>query len=99
MKRKLNLVEKQPKQEPADEARVLNIRTTYTFRNEVTRINRAVHANSAVLRAVDHMQLNHYGATLAEVYDLNTAELHAIIKRTMSGKIIIMYEREVKEGM
>lgn len=75
------------------------IQTVYYFRKEVVKVNYAVHANSAVLRCVDHMQLNHYGATLAEVFDNNTATLHAVVKRSMDGTIYIIFKREVKEGV
>ncbi len=45
----------------------------------VEKVNRGAHARSAVPRAVDHMQVNHYAAALCEVYDDTTGELHAVI--------------------
>jgi hypothetical protein len=75
------------------------IQTSYFFRSDLVKTNNAKHANSAVLRCVDHMQLNHYGATSAEVFDNQTGELHAVVARSMDSKITILFKREVKEGM
>ncbi len=76
------------------------IHSVYYIGNKVVRTNASVHANSAVLNCVNHMQLNHYGATHAEVYDTVNGVLHAVIKRsTGSGTITIVYKRDVKEGM
>lgn len=66
----------------------------------IVRTNRAYHANSAVLRAIDHMQMNHYEAVLCEVYDERDGVLHAVIKGAIaSHTITILFQREVKEGM
>lgn len=77
--------------------------TTYyedTKGKKLIRANNAKWANRAVLNAINHMQLNHYGAAVAEVYDAVSAELHAIIvRRVTQGKIEIVYKREVKEDM
>ena len=70
------------------------IQTTFYRGKEVVRVNRAVHARTAVLRCVDHMQMNSYGATVAEVYDLDTAELHAVVTHSVSGKISIVFRRD-----
>lgn len=76
--------------------------TTYYKDLEATKVvktNRAAHANSAVLRCVDHMQLNHYKARLCEVYDERDSKLHAVVVRELAGEIHIAYKRPVKEGM
>jgi hypothetical protein len=79
---------------------VRNIRTVYSgVKGETLKINHASYANSAVLRAVDHMQLNNYGAKVAEVFDSSSGELHAVIRNSMNGEIRIVYEREVSKGM
>lgn len=75
------------------------IKTVYYFGSRAVKITRAKHANSAVPRCVDHLQLNHYNATLAEVYDDVNAELHAVVTRSVKGTIKIVFKREVKEGM
>lgn len=73
---------------------MLTIQTMYYRGKQEIKINRAKHANSAVLRAVDHMQLNSYGATVAEVYDTETAELHAVITHNVAGRISIVFRRD-----
>ena len=78
-----------------------SIETSYyrgnSNKKDLVKTNRAVHANSAVLRAVDHMQFNHYEATTAEVFDNDSGVLHAVLRRRMSGDIEILYKRKVKE--
>lgn len=78
---------------------IRSIQTTFYQGRTVVKVNTAVHANSAVLRCVDHMQLNHYSATAAEVFDNQSGVLHAVIHRSVTGRITIIYKREVKEGM
>ena len=74
------------------------IQTTYFGnRNVVLKVNKASYANSAVLRAVDHMQMNDYGARVAEVFDDETSELHAVITNNVKGEIRIIYKRDVTE--
>lgn len=75
------------------------IQTVYYHRGATVKINMAAHANSAVLRCVDHMQLNHYGANVCEVFDNKTGELHAVITRNIKGNIDIVFKRVVEEGM
>ena len=57
-------------------------------------VNSASDANWAVAKCVAHMQINHYEATSAEVYDDNTGELHAIVTRSINGQIRIDYRRD-----
>lgn len=69
------------------------IRTVY-HRGGLAPLNRySKNANRAVAQAVSHMQINHYGAHLCEVYDLATGELHATIRRMVSGRLVIDYAR------
>ena len=75
-------------------SRAFQIQTTYYgMRNEVVQINLALHAKSAVLRAVSHMQDNTYGASTCEVFDTQTSELHAAIHHAVNGVITIQYVR------
>lgn len=73
------------------------IRTVYYFRKGEVKTNTAKHANRAVLHCVNHMQLNTYGATHAEVYDDHSGVLHAVIRRALNGDVHILYKREVRE--
>lgn len=79
------------------------IRTVYYSdhrANVVEKVNRGIHARTAVPRAVDHMQLDHYGAVLCEVYDDQTGVLHAVLKHSLEkGAIHILFQREVTEEM
>ncbi len=73
-----------------------NIQTTFygNSRKVVIQVNLAVHSRKAVLHAVDHMQMNKYSAFVAEVHDLVTAELHAVITRSVTGRISIVFSRD-----
>jgi hypothetical protein len=77
------------------------IQTTYyepTANPEINlecQINLARHPRSAVLRAIDHMQMNTYGAVVCEVFDTNTCEVHATIKREIgSDDLLVSYGRD-----
>lgn len=85
--------------EPSEVQTLRPIQTVYRRGKKLLRVNNAKYANSAVLRCVDHMQTNDYGATLAEVYDSVTGVLHAVITHSSVGKISILFKREVKKGM
>lgn len=76
-----------------------NIQSSFYRGRHLVKTNRAAHANSAVLRAVDHLQLNHYEATTCEVFDIASGVLHAVLKRRLSGDLEILYKREVQENM
>lgn len=58
------------------------------------KINSSSDANTAVATCVLHMQINHYGATTAEVYDDSSGQLHAIVKRSINGQLTISYRRD-----
>lgn len=79
---------------------IRTIQTTYMLHKQLVKTTQAVHANTAVTNCVNHMQLNHYGATVAEVFDSQSGVLHAVICRKMDGSgIEIVFKRVVKEGM
>lgn len=75
-----------------------SIRTIYYQGKRIVKITRSRYAFTAVPRCISHMQVNEYSATLAEVFDLTNGDLHAVIRRYMSGEIRIIFKREVKEG-
>ena len=79
--------------------RKFNIKTVYYRGKKVVKITRAAHANSAVPRCVSHMQLDHYEAFTAEVFDEASGVLHAVITRSVKGNIKIVFKRHVEEGM
>jgi hypothetical protein len=74
-----------------------NIQTVYYLNGKVVKVNYASHRNSAVLRCIDHLQLNHYGATVAEIIDTRTHVLQNVIRRYVgTDEIKIVYKCEVE---
>jgi hypothetical protein len=67
------------------------IKTVYRFQGEETKVTTACNPNRAVAKCVEHLQVNDYGATVAEVYDRESGVLHAIVKRSINGSINIAY--------
>jgi hypothetical protein len=58
----------------------------------------SVHANTASKNCFHHMQMNHYGAVIAEIFDGRTGTLHDVIKRKINGEVRSIPQREIKEG-
>lgn len=75
----------------------LNIKTVYYIRGRDPKVLRSKDANRAVAQCVAHMQINHYGSHVAEVFDDVTGELHAQIRRKVNGEIHIWYKRDPRE--
>ena len=71
----------------------------YNRKREVIQINRAIYARTAVLRAVDHMQLDDYGAHVAEVFDIENGALHAVLVTDVKRQMRIIFKRDPKIGM
>lgn len=65
----------------------------YNSKKEVVRRTASVHPRTATLCAVDHLQMDHYRATVAEVFDSHTGTLHAVIAR-VGRKVEIIYKRD-----
>ena len=71
------------------------IKTTYyNHKRQPVQNNSSTDANRAVAQCVLHMQINHYGASVAEVYDGQSGELHAVVARSKGGNIAITYKRD-----
>lgn len=75
------------------------VRTDYYFNGSIVKTTRALHANTASRNCFDHMQLNHYGADVAEVHDERDGKLHAVFTYTRNGELVTAFKREIKEGM
>lgn len=60
---------------------------------EWVRVNTSTDANRAVAQCVYFMQIDRYGANVAEVFDEEHGELHAVVKRNTTG-ITIVYKRD-----
>lgn len=73
------------------------IKTVYHIRDGSTRTNHSKNANRAVSRCVDHMQIDHYNAHFAEVYDAETGELHAQLKWHRDGSLRIYLKRNPRD--
>lgn len=76
----------------------LNIKSVFSnHRRETVRVNSGNDANTAVARCVLHMQINRYAAMYAEVYDEESGEVHASIRRSVTGTITIEYQRDPRQ--
>jgi hypothetical protein len=76
---------------------IRNIKTKFYINkrySDPVRVNSSSNANVAVARCILHLQIGHYNADAAEVYDDETGELHAQIKRSVNGNIVIVYKRD-----
>jgi hypothetical protein len=85
-----------------DEDTGFHIQTTYYAEKSartVVKITRGRYANNAVPNTIKHMQTNNYAAALAEIVDLRTGELHAVITHSVAAEIKILFKRIVREGM
>ena len=60
--------------------------------------NSASNPLRAVSRCVEHLRLNSYAATVAEVFNANTGTLHAVVKRDVTGNIRIIYQLELQKS-
>lgn len=71
------------------------IRTEFfNYKSELIKTNRAKFARSAVLRAVDHMQMDDYNARFVQVY--RDGETHPLLLMHRTPKTIrILYKREL----
>jgi hypothetical protein len=68
------------------------VRTVYYRGKEIVKKNRAGRPISAVSRCTEHMRRNDYEATVAEVYDLRTGKLHAVMKVDVHGNHHTLYQ-------
>lgn len=76
---------------------VRKIRTEYyNLASEIIKVNKAKHARTAVLRALDHIQMDDYGARSVSVTDESTGALHALMMRTPKH-INIIFKRDAKD--
>jgi hypothetical protein len=83
-------------------SKTMNLVTTYYApgrKKEILKINKASNERSAVMRCVDHMQMNDYGAYVAEVVDHYTGELHAVVTHSADGRITIVFRRDPKRAV
>lgn len=69
----------------------------FDSRKNVLKTNRAGNANKAVEHALKFMACNVYGASYAQVYDSETAEVHAEIILRKNGRIEIKYLRDARQ--
>lgn len=75
----------------------MNIVTHYIHKHNVVKINRALNPNSAILRCVNNMQTNFYGADVAQVFNEDTAQLYAEIIRQKDNSIRISYRYDPRD--
>jgi hypothetical protein len=68
------------------------IKTKYYAGKELLRTNSSTDANRAIAQCVYHMQVNHYGSNVAEVYDDTSGQLHAQVTLSPNGNVKIVYQ-------
>jgi hypothetical protein len=73
------------------------IKTVYFIRGQKSKIIWSKNANRAVTQCVGHMQIDHYGSHLAEVFDAETGELHAQVKLDKNGVLHIYLKRNARD--
>ena len=78
--------------------RTLPIQTIYRLGKQVAKVNRAGSGTSAVPLCVTHMRANDYEADTAEVLNNENGKLHAVVHRSVQGRITILFQRPYKEG-
>jgi hypothetical protein len=76
--------------------RIMPIKSHYYLGKELMRRNSASNPLRAVSRCVEHLRLNSYQATHAEVFDASNGKLHAVVKRDIHGNVHILYERKLQ---
>jgi hypothetical protein len=73
------------------------VKTVYFIRGRKPYVpRRSTNPNRAVMTAVGHMQINQYGAHLCEVYNAETGERYAAIKRSVTGRLTIDYDYDTR---
>jgi hypothetical protein len=75
----------------------LNIQTVYYFRKRIVKVTRSSNPYRTVPNVIYHMQTNQYGASVAEVFDLETGKLYAVIKRNIAGRIGIVFREDISK--
>lgn len=74
--------------------RVLNIKSYYYRGKKVVRKNSAGNPVHACGLALEHMRRNDYAATHVEVFDIRTAKVYAVQRRSVTGQINTIFEHE-----
>lgn len=74
------------------------IKTMYFMGRDGVQTNSASNPLRAVSRCVEHLRLNSYAATVAEVFNADTGTLHAVVRRDVMGNIRIVYQLELQKS-
>lgn len=75
----------------------LPIKSVYYFGKNIVRKNSSSNPLRSVGRCVQHLRLNSYEATHAEIFDELRGVLHAVIKRDVNGNIHVLYEHGLQK--
>lgn len=78
--------------------RILPIKSVYYQGREVVKKNSSSNPLRCASRCLEHLRLNSYEATHAEVFDETTGTLHAVLKRDVKGNIHVLYERPLTKS-
>ena len=82
------------KNEGATERMIVTYYYSDATKNIVVKTNRSKYPRAAVMRAVDLMSMNYYGAMVAVVFDDEYGQDHAVITRHIDGRIETVFKRD-----
>lgn len=77
--------------------RALPIQTVYTFEQKVTKKNRAGKPLRAAELSLRHLRRNDYKADTAEVYNLVTGKLYSVMRRTVTGELLTVFQTPLRK--
>jgi hypothetical protein len=75
-----------------------SIATVYHCNNRIVKVNRSSRAFYVIPTCIRHMQIDEYGANLAEIYNTLTGKLYAIIRKNVKGEIKILFKCKIQRG-
>lgn len=70
------------------------ITTAYLEQGAVIKRITSNSPNSATMRAFGHMMMNHYGASVVQVYSTETGRLYSEFKRKKDGQVIPTFKTD-----
>ena len=64
-------------------------------KEDVVQTNSSLHPRWAIMRAVDHLRGDHYGADRVEIFNGSTGKLHSVMRKT-GAKIAVLFKDNPK---
>lgn len=79
-----------------DSDNVRPITTAYIEEGVVVKKLHSVNPNSALMRAFGHMAMNHYGASVVQVYSTQNGRLYGELVRTKQDQVMTTFKADPK---